>query len=133
MRSRPDQLKKVKLQIEADKVAREIKHADAQLVKSYAADLEHFLQEVNMVETKAFLHSFVKIKRSEIDGENAKVHYILQMPPDAKTRELHRVPPMVTVRGEGGTRTPTPFRAHDPKSCSSANSDTSPIENHLIQ
>ena len=30
------------------------------------------------------------------------------------------------VGGEEGTRTPTPFRAHDPKSCSSANSDTSP-------
>ena len=28
--------------------------------------------------------------------------------------------------GEGETRTPTPFRAHDPKSCSSTNSDTSP-------
>src|SRR5437870_2070519 len=28
--------------------------------------------------------------------------------------------------GEEGTRTPTPFRARDPKSRSSANSDTSP-------
>ena len=30
------------------------------------------------------------------------------------------------MSGEGETRTPTPFRAHDPKSCSSTNSDTSP-------
>jgi hypothetical protein len=135
MRSRQDELKKVKLQLEAEKAAREIKHVDAELVKSYAADLKHFLDEVNVVESKAFLRSFVKIKRVEIeiDGENAKVHYILRMPPDAKIREPHEVLPMVTPGGEGGTRTPTPSKAHDPKSCSSANSDTSPIENHLIQ
>ena len=37
------------------------------------------------------------------------------------------IPTVVYVHGgEGGTRTPTPFEAHDPKSCSSANSDTSP-------
>ncbi len=33
--------------------------------------------------------------------------------------------------GEGETRTPTPFRAHDPKSCSSTNSDTSPRRSNL--
>jgi hypothetical protein len=32
MRSRQDELKKVKLQLEAEKAAREIKHVDAELV-----------------------------------------------------------------------------------------------------
>jgi hypothetical protein len=32
-----------------------------------------------------------------------------------------------------GDSNPHAFTAHDPKSCSSANSDTSPIRNHLIQ
>jgi hypothetical protein len=34
--------------------------------------------------------------------------------------------------GKGGLESPR-LAAHDPKSCSSANSDTSPIRNHLIQ
>jgi site-specific DNA recombinase len=131
MRSRQDELKKAKLQLEAEKVTREIKHVDAEVVKSYAADLKSLLEEVNVVESKAFLRSF--IKRIEIDGGSAKIRYILPMPPDGNMKESLGVLPMVTFGGEGGTRTPTPFEAHDPKSCSSANSDTSPIENHLIQ
>ena len=133
MRSRQDQLKKVRLRLEVGKIAREIKHVDAELVKSHAADRKHLLEEVNAIESKASLRSLVKIKRIEIDVENAKVHYILPMPLDAKTRKPHKVLPVLTVCGEGGTRTPTPSKAHDPKSCSSANSDTSPVENHLIQ
>jgi hypothetical protein len=85
----------------------------------------------DLLESKAFLRSF--IKRIEIDGDSAKIDYVLPMPPDGRMREPVGVLPMVNSGGEGGTRTPTPFRAHDPKSCSSANSDTSPIENHLLQ
>jgi site-specific DNA recombinase len=117
--------------LEAEKVMRVVKHVDAETVKAYARDLECLLGEADVLESKAFLRSF--IKRIEIDGENAKVHYILPMPPDGKMRESLGVLPMVTSGGEGGTRTPTPFKAHDPKSCSSANSDTSPMGNHLIQ
>jgi site-specific DNA recombinase len=107
LRSRQYELKKTKIQLEAEKVKRGIKHVDAEVVKSYAADLKCLLEEANVVESKAFLRSF--IKRIEIDGENARVHYILPMPPDAKIRESLGVLPMVTVGGEGGTRTPTPF------------------------
>ena len=131
LRSRQNELSKARLLLEAEKITRVVKHVDAKTVKAYARDLECLLEEADVVESKAFLRSF--IKRIEIDGENAKVHYILPMPPDGKMRESLGVLPMVTLGGEGGTRTPTPFKAHDPKSCSSANSDTSPMENHLIQ
>ena len=125
LRSRQDELKKAKLQLEAERDTRGIKHVDAEVVKFYATDLKSLLEEPNIIESKPFLRS--PIKRIEIDGENAKVHYVLSMPPDVKIRDSGEVLPILTAGGEGGTRTPTPFKAHDPKSCSSANSDTSPI------
>ena len=124
LRVRRDELSKARLLVEAEKVTRVIRHVDAKIVKAYARDLECLLGEVDVLESKAFLRSF--IKRIEIDGGSAKIHYTLPMPPDGKAKESLGVLPMVTFGGEGGTRTPTPFEAHDPKSCSSANSDTSP-------
>jgi site-specific DNA recombinase len=131
LRARQDELSKARLLAEAEKITRVVKHVDAEIVKGYARDLECLLGEAEVLESKAFLRSF--IKRIEIDGGSAKIHYTLPMPPDGKMKESLGVLPMVTFGGEGGTRTPTPFKAHDPKSCSSANSDTSPIGNHLIQ
>jgi site-specific DNA recombinase len=126
LRVRHDELSKARVLLEAEKITRGVKHVDVELVKSYARDLECLLGEPNILESKAFLRSF--IKRIEIDGGSAKIHYVLPVPPDGKTKESLEVLPMVTSGGEGGTRTPTPFKAHDPKSCSSANSDTSPWE-----
>jgi site-specific DNA recombinase len=131
LRARQNELRKTRLLAEAEKNTRVVKHMDAEVVKAYAKDLQRLLGEVDILESKAFLRSF--IKRIEVDGGSAKIDYVLPMPPDAKTNESLEVLPMVTFGGEGGTRTPTPFKAHDPKSCSSANSDTSPIENRLIQ
>jgi site-specific DNA recombinase len=131
LRAQQNELRKARLLAEAEKTTRVVKHMDVDIVKAYAKDLRRLLGEVDILQSKAFLRSF--IKRIEIDGGSAKIHYVVPMPPDAKTKESLEVLPMVTFGGEGGTRTPTPFRAHDPKSCSSANSDTSPIENHLIQ
>ena len=93
--------------LEAEKVTRVVKHVDAATVKAYARDLECLLGEADVVESKAFLRSF--IRRIEIDGESAKVHYILPVPPDGRMKESLGVLPMVTLGGEGGTRTPTPF------------------------
>ena len=131
LRAQQNELRKARLLAEAEKTTRVAKHMDVDIVKAYAKDLQCLLGEVDILQSKAFLRSF--IKRIEIDGGSAKIHYVVPMPPDAKTKESLEVLPIVTFGGEGGTRTPTPFKAHDPKSCSSANSDTSPIENHLIQ
>jgi hypothetical protein len=86
---------------------------------------------MQVVESEASLRSF--IKRVEIARENAKVHYIFPIPPDGKMRESLGPLPMVTSGREGGESNPHTFSAHDPKSFSSANPDTSPIGNHLIQ
>jgi site-specific DNA recombinase len=106
IRSRQNELSKARLLLEAKEVTRVVKHVDAETVKAYARDLKCLLEEADVVESKAFLRSF--IKRIEIDGENAKVYYILPMPPDGRTGEALGVLPMVTSSGEGGTRTPTP-------------------------
>jgi len=107
LRSQQDELSKARLLLEAEKVTRVVKHVDAKIVKAYARDLESLLGEVGVLEAKAFLCSF--IRRIEIDGENARVDYTLPIPPDGKTRESLAVLPMVTLGGEGGTRTPTLF------------------------
>jgi hypothetical protein len=75
-------------------------------MKDCGRDLEYLLQETDVDESKASLHSF--IKRIEMAGENAKVHYILPIPPDGKMRESLGALPMVTSGGEGGSQTHTP-------------------------
>ncbi len=105
--------------------------ATPQNVAECAADFRELLQEGSLVERKAFLRSFVNEVR--VMGAHVFVNYTIPMSPSKPKEEKNPVLHIVRYGGEGGTRTPTPLKAHDPKSCSSANSDTSPIENHLIQ
>ena len=97
LRLRQDELSKTRLQLEAEKITRGVKHVDAEVVKSYARDLKCLLEEADIAESKAFLRSF--INRIDIDGEKAKVHYILPMPPDGKMKKSLGVLPMVTPGG----------------------------------
>ena len=105
--------------------------ATQQEVAECAADLRELLQEGSLVERKTFVRSFVNEVR--VTGEQVLVNYTIPVSPSKLKGEKNPVLDIVRYGGEGGTRTPTPFKAHDPKSCSSANSDTSPIEKHLIQ
>jgi site-specific DNA recombinase len=107
LRVRQDELSKARVLLEAEKITRIVKHVDAEIVKAYARDLKCLLEEADILESKAFLRSF--IKRIEIDGGSAKIHYTLPMPPDGKMKDSLDVLPMVTLGGEGGTRTPTPY------------------------
>ena len=84
LRTREDELSKARLQLEAEKITRGIKHVDAEVIKSYARDLKLLFEEADITESKAFLRSF--IKRIEIDKRQAVVHYNLPMPPDGKRR-----------------------------------------------
>ena len=104
LRTRQDELSKARLQLEAEKITRGIKHVDAEVIKSYARDLKSLLEEVDIAESKAFLRSF--IKRIEIDKSLAVVHYNLPMPPDGKIKQELEVLPTVTLGGAGGIRTP---------------------------
>ena len=105
--------------------------ATQQEVAECAADLRELLQEGSLVERKTFVRSFVNEVR--VTGEQVLVNYTIPVSPSKLKGEKNPVLDIVRYGGEGGTRTPTPFKAHDPKSCSSANSDTSQIEKHLIQ
>ena len=104
LRVRQDELSKARLLLEAEKVTRVIRHVDAKIVKAYARDLECLLGEVDVLESKAFLRSF--IKRIEIDGGSAKIHYTLPMPPDGKAKESLGVLPMVTFGWGRGDSNP---------------------------
>ncbi len=60
LKSRQDELSKVRIQIEAEIVARGIEQVDTALVKAYAQDLRSLLEEADLTERKAFLRSFIK-------------------------------------------------------------------------
>jgi site-specific DNA recombinase len=105
--------------------------ATQQEVAKCAADFQELLEEGSLMEKKTFIRSFVDEVR--VTGDQVLVNYRLPVSLPKGNAEQSPVLDIVHYGGEGGTRTPTPFKAHDPKSCSSANSDTSPIENHLIQ
>jgi site-specific DNA recombinase len=77
LRRRQDELKKTRIQIEADAVAQGIDEVDINIVKSYTRDLKSLLEESDITERKAFLRSFIHIQRIEIDKDRATVHYHL--------------------------------------------------------
>ena len=107
LRARQDELTRAKLQLETEQATRKARRMDAKIVQAYAEDLRRLLEEGRVAESKAFLRSF--IKRIEIDGGHARVDYDVPVPPDGKERDSMGVLPLVTLGGEGGTRTPTPF------------------------
>jgi site-specific DNA recombinase len=72
--------------------------------KKYADDLKSLLDETDLIESKAFLHSFVK--RIVINGDNAIITYNIPLPPEGKRKERVEVLPIETPGGAEGTRTP---------------------------
>ena len=131
LRQRREQLQTARSQLEQELSARRVELADEETVAHCVSDLRNLLSESSLAERKSFVRSFVK--EVKVTGDNVLLTYTIPMLPKGLTEEMLPVLSIVHDGGEGGTRTPTPFQAHDPKSCSSANSDTSPIENHLIQ
>jgi site-specific DNA recombinase len=131
LKERQDKLEGRKNELRMFMIGEKAEVATQQEVAKCAADFQELLEEGSLLEKKAFVRSFVDEVR--VTGDHVLVNYRLPMPLSKSSTEKNPVLDIVRYGGEGGTRTPTPFKAHDPKSCSSANSDTSPIENHLIQ
>jgi site-specific DNA recombinase len=131
LKERQDKLEGRKNELRMFMIGEKAEVATQQEVAKCAADFQELLEEGSLLEKKAFVRSFVDEVR--VTGDHVLVNYRLPMPLSKSSTEKNPVLDIVRYGGEGGTRTPTPFEAHDPKSCSSANSDTSPIENHLIQ
>jgi len=96
LKSRQDELSKIRIQLEAEAVARGVEQVDTALVKEYAQDLRSLLEEADLTERKAFLRSF--IKRIEVNKGQATVHYNLPLPPDEKIKQELEVLPTVTLK-----------------------------------
>jgi chromosome segregation ATPase len=95
LRTRQDELSKARVQTEAELVAQGTWSVDMDIVTSYAQDLRSLLEEADIVESKAFLRSF--IKRIEVNEKQAVIHYNLPMPPDEKRNLQREVLPIVNL------------------------------------
>ena len=104
LRTRQDELQKAGIQLEAEMAAQGATHIDADTVKSYAEDLKNLLNEADIVESKAFLRSF--IKRIEINKGEGVIQYKLPVPPNWSDRQSVGVLPIDNYGGAGGIRTP---------------------------
>ena len=91
---------KTKLQIEAEDITWGIKYVDTEAVKSYANSLKELLEESDIVESKAFLRSF--IKRIDIIDDKTVIEYSLPLPNEEATQTVG-VLPTVTPGGAGVT------------------------------
>jgi len=74
---------------------------DAEVVKSYAQDLQSLLEEADFTERKTCLRSF--IKRIVVNKKQATIYYNLPIPPEEKKKQSVGVPPIVTLSGLWGT------------------------------
>jgi chromosome segregation ATPase len=84
LKSRQDELRKNRIQMEADMVVHGVEQVDLDTVKSYAQDLPSLIMEAGITERKAFLRSF--IRRIEINGDRATINYLLPFPQGKKGR-----------------------------------------------
>ena len=107
LRVRQDELMKARVQLEADTVLQEAEFVDLGRVKSYVEDLHKcLLEEADLIQSKSFLRSFVK--RIEVSADQVRIDYKLPLSARGANKEVTEVLPIVTLGGEGGTRTPTP-------------------------
>jgi len=97
LRSRQEELAATRLQLQMEQSTSKARHLNARMVKAYAEDLRRLLDEARVPERRAFLRSF--IKRIEIDGGSARVHYIVPVPPEGGEGESVGVLPIVTLGG----------------------------------
>ena len=104
LRARHDELGKARLQLQAEMAAHGATHVDADIVKSYAEDLKSLLEEADIIESKAFLRSF--IKRIEINKSEGIIHYSLPVPSCRGDMQSAGVLPIDNYGGAGGVRTP---------------------------
>ena len=104
LRTRQDELQKTRIQLEAEMAAQRAMHVDAEAVKSYAEDLKSLFIEADIIESKAFLRSF--IKRIEINKREDVIQYKLPVPPNCSDRQSVEVLPIDNYGGAGGIRTP---------------------------
>jgi site-specific DNA recombinase len=106
LKSRQDELNKMRIQLQADMVVQDYRQVDKDVVRSYTRDLRHLIVESELIDRKTFLRSFVK--RIVVTDGKVTINYNLPLPSKEGYHITEEVLSMVTPGGEGGTRTPTP-------------------------
>ncbi|MDD5511190.1 MAG: recombinase family protein [Dehalococcoidales bacterium] len=101
LRVRQDELNKARVQLEAEAVLKDSEPIDIGKVKGYVEDLKCLLEEGDLIQSKAFLRSF--IKRIEVDGDQVRIDYRLPLPAIGGDREVSEVLPIGTLGGPKGT------------------------------
>ena len=104
LKARQEDISKARVMLEAEMTLRGVRHLDAELVKTYAADLRLLLSEGDITQSKAFLRSF--IQKIVIDGNKATIHYKLPVPSQWPEYDEVGVLPIVPPSEAGGIRTP---------------------------
>jgi site-specific DNA recombinase len=110
LRAKQDELGKAKVEMQAELVLKQAGHVDLIKVKSYVGDLKNLLGDSDLVQSKAFLRSFVK--RIEINEGQVIIKYNLPVPA-AHSEQPVEVLPIVTPGGAEGIRTPDLLRAKE--------------------
>ena len=97
LRTRKEELDKIRVQLEADMVVQGVNKVDASIVKSYARDLHTLLEESEISKKKAFLKTF--IKRITAKGNKLMVNYRLPLPDKSRDELALSVLPTDTLGG----------------------------------
>ena len=87
LKSRQDELRKNRVQIEADIVVDGVEQMAFDMVKSYVQDLRTIIVEAVIAEEGTFLRSF--IGKIEINGDRVTIHYHLSLPQGKKEIFIH--------------------------------------------
>ena len=103
LRSRQDELLKIRVLVEADMTLHGVQHVNMEQVKEYANDLRILLTETDIARSKSFLRSF--IQKIVIHGDRGTIYYKLPIPASWEETE-DVVLPTVPFGGAEGIRTP---------------------------
>ena len=111
LKTRMDELSKIRLMIEADLAVQGVHRVDRGEVIAYADDMRSLLGEADIVQSKAFLRTFVK--KIVVESSKVKVFYNLPVPVGHNETKTEEVLPIVTPGGAEGTRTPYLLNANE--------------------
>ena len=104
LRLQLEQLQNRKYELECHLSDRKVELADLKSVMGYVDNLRSVLDRGTLQERKAFIRSFVR--SIKVTGDDAKLSYMMPVPPEWLAEEKVRVLYSVRYGGAGGIRTP---------------------------
>ena len=104
LRLQHEQLQNRKYELECYLSDKKVELADLKSVMGYVDNLRSVLDKGTLQERKAFIRSFVR--SIKVTGDDAKLSYLMPVPPEWLVEEKVRVLYSVRYSGAGGIRTP---------------------------